>query len=162
MNDTPNAKPSAPALPDEAVPVPPKLLVAAQRINQELRRRPEEPLTLSFQAREQLELLHGEYLADLGALAARIARQENLSTVDRSHVNEANTRLISGAENTKLSEAITNTLGGLTGGGALASAYSLLFVPGSHSAAEGYVAAILGIISAVFLTTYFMRLKFGK
>lgn len=162
MADAPGNLPSASSTPEGSKEVPLNLVVAAQRINWELERRSDDVMTLSGQAREQLELLHGEYLADLGELAIRIARQDNLATVDRSHVNEANARLIAGSENTSVSEAVTNTLGGLTGGAALASAYSLIFTPGPHSAAEGYVAAILGILSAVFLTIYFMRLKFGR
>src|SRR5690348_6550194 len=73
--------------------LPANLAAAAQRIDQALNRNPNRPMTLSSEARTELEVRHAEYLGDLGQEAVRLARQESLSTVDRTHVAQAADRL---------------------------------------------------------------------
>ena len=124
-------------------PVPANLAQAAIRINAELTR--SAPMTLSLNARTRLEIVHAEFLGDVGQEAIRIARRSGLSTVDEAHVDMAYERISSGSTGSGWATA-ANTVGGLLSGAGIASIYSITFTPGPHGTAE-IVAALL--LSAV-------------
>jgi hypothetical protein len=129
--------------------LPTNLAVAAQRIDDALNHNPNMPMVLSSQAREELEVLHGEYLGDLGQEAVRLARQEHLSTVDRTHVLDAADRL--GGDPSGVFSNVANSIGGLFAGAGLAGAYNIVFTSGKHSTAEIAAALVLSIIGFVLL-----------
>jgi histone H3/H4 len=129
--------------------LPINLATAAQRIDEALNHNPNMPMALSGQARAELEILHGEYLGDLGQEAVRLARREHLSTVDRTHVLQAADRL--GGDSSGVFSNVANSIGGLFAGAGLAAAYSIVFTPGKHSIAEIVVALVFSIIGFVLL-----------
>ncbi len=132
-----------------APPAPPNLLVAAQRINEELLRRPQHTMAVSKLARERLELLHAEYLADLGMEAVRLARRENLHTVDQEQVDRAAESLRATRERNLAN--VANTIGGLIAGAGGASSYAVVFTSGPHSTVEVSTAIALCIIGFAIL-----------
>jgi hypothetical protein len=106
-------------------------------------------MTLSNEASTELEVLHAEYLGDLGEEAVRLARREHLSTVDRTHVIQAADRM--GSDSSAVFPNIANSIGGLFAGAGLAGAYSIVFTSGKHSTAEIAVTLILSIVGFVLL-----------
>jgi hypothetical protein len=107
-------------------------------------------MALSTEARIRLELLHAEYLGDLGTEAVRLARRDRLTTVDREHVDRASTRL--GFGESGRGASTLNSVGGVVAGIGLASAYAVTFNPGPHSTAEIVTAIVACILGAILLT----------
>jgi histone H3/H4 len=144
-------------------PPPANLTDAAFRINKELNRRASRPMVLSPHAKNKLELVHAEYLADIGEEAIRAARRADLATVDEIHVDHAVERL--GARgNSSLVDAICNPVGGVIAGAGVASVYAIMFTAGPHSDIERFVSIALCVIGAILLTigisvTVFRRKK---
>jgi hypothetical protein len=132
------------------VQLPTGLAVAAQRIDEALTHNPHRLMSLSDQARTELEVLHAEYLGDLGQEAVRVARRGHLSTVDRTHVIQA-ADLLRGDPSGVFSN-ITNSIGGVFAGAGLAGLYSLVFTAGKHSSTEIAVTLVLSVIGFVLLT----------
>lgn len=130
--------------------LPANLAQAAQRIDGALSHNPNRPMALSNEATMELEVLHAEYIGDLGQEAVRLARREQLSTVDRTHVLQAADR-IAGDSSTVFSN-IANSIGGLFAGAGLAGAYNIVFTPSKHSTAEIVVTLILSIVGFILLT----------
>jgi histone H3/H4 len=130
--------------------LPANLAIAAQRIDNALNHNPNRPMTLSNEASTELEVVHAEYLGDLGQEAVRLARQEHLSTVDKTHVIQAADRI--GNDPSTVFSNVANSIGGLFAGAGLAGAYSIVFTPGKHSTAEIVVTLILSIIGFILLT----------
>ena len=151
------------AIPPPAPPTPPPLPthlgVAARRIDDALNHNPDRPITLSVDARTELEVLHAEYLGDLGQEAVRMARKERHSTVDRVHVMNAADRLREDSSS-KLSN-ILNSVGGIAAGAGISSVYSILFSHSHHSTAEiafGITTSVLGaILLAIGITSAVVR-----
>lgn len=137
----------APANPSNQLPA--NLAIAAQRIDDALRHNPSARMSLSDQARTELEVLHGEYLGDLGQEAVRLARREHLSTVDKTHVTEAADRL--GGDPSGVFSNVANSIGGLFAGAGLAGTYSIVFTAGNHSTAEIVATLVLSIIGFILL-----------
>lgn len=129
--------------------LPSQLGVAAQRIDNALSHNSSRPMKLSDEAAEELEILHAEYLGDLGQEAVRLARRERLSTVDRTHVAQASDRIT--GESSAVFSSIANSIGGLFAGAGLADAYSIIFTTGNHGTAEIVTTLILSIIGFVLL-----------
>ena len=131
---------------------------ALRRIDGELTRRAKKVMTLSPGARISLELLHPEYLGDLGQTAVRIARQDRVSTVDAVHVERAAQLLVAGGGPQYLATAL-NSFGGLFAG--LGGAVILDFAVGNQAqptwvtifgivlAVVGFVAMTVGVVAAV-------------
>jgi len=130
-------------------PLPANLAVAAQRIDDALNHNPNEPMTLSSQAKTTLEVLHAEYLGDLGQEAVRLARAGQLSTVDKRHVTQAADRL--GGDPSGVFSAVANSIGGLFAGAGLAGAYSVVFTPGRHSTGEVAATLALSVVGFILL-----------
>lgn len=131
--------------------LPANLAAAAQRINGELVRRPQNPISLSTQAQTELEVLHAEYLGDLGQEAVRLARQDRLATVDREHVLQAAKRLGAGKADSGKAGAFS-TVGGLIAGAGLAGVYQIMFGPGSHTTSEFLVVIALSVVGFILLS----------
>jgi hypothetical protein len=129
--------------------LPANLAVAAHRIDDALNHNPSKPMTLSPQASAELEVLHGEYLGDLGQEAVRVARREHLSTVDKTHVLQAADRI--SADSSSVFTNVANSIGGLFAGAGLAGGYNIVLTVGKHSAAEIAVTLILSIIGFILL-----------
>jgi histone H3/H4 len=138
-----------PAPPPPTPPLPTHLGVAARRIDDALNHNPSRPITLSADARTELEVLHAEYLGDLGQEAVRMARKERHSTVDRTHVINAAERLQEDTSN-KFS-SIMNSVGGIAAGAGISSVYSILFSRSHHSTAEIAFGIVVSVIGAVLL-----------
>lgn len=136
------------------------LVDAGRRIHAELIRRPSRIMSFSPKARERLEILYSEYLGDLGQESIRLARQNNLSTVDDYHVIEANTRIGGPSRRSGIVTA-TNTVGGVVAGAGIASVYTIMFSAGPHGQPEILTALILCVLGftllAVSMTTTFVR-----
>lgn len=132
--------------------VPKSLAAAARRIDIALNHSPNPArrMVLSDEAKTELEVLNAEYLGDLGQEAVRLARCENLSTVDRTHVIEAAGRLNSDASG--VFSNVANSIGGLFAGAGLAGAYSIVFTSGKHSIAEIIATLAMSIIGFILLT----------
>jgi len=145
---------SANALPARTSGVPANLVVAARRIDDELRRGPggRGPMALSAEARASLEVVHAEYLADVGREAVRLARKDGLSTVDRSHMEKAAQRIGSASGSGAL-PGVCNTVGGLFAGAALAAAYMLVFESTTRRPIEFITVMILSILGFSLLAT---------
>jgi len=129
-------------------PVSNNLVAAAARINAELTR--SRPMSISPAARARLELVHAEFLGDVGQEAVRMARRASLATVDESHVSQAYERISSGA-NSNGPATILNTVGGLLGGAALASIYAIAFADSPHGTAEIVTALVLSVVGFALL-----------
>jgi hypothetical protein len=127
------------------------LAEAGQRINAELNRRPSSKMVLNVKARERLEILHAEYLADLGNEAVRIARQSNLTTVDEHHVLEAYIRIGRSSPASKIVTPV-NTIGGVVAGAGIASVRAVTFNPGPHTQLEILTAVALCVVGFILLT----------
>lgn len=126
---------------------------AALRISEELNRKPQFPMVMDGRAVDKLEVVHGQYLGDVGEEAVRIARRAGLSTVDSTHVVEAAELVIAlQSRNRKSAPVVINTLGGLFGGAGLASAYALAFASGPHSPTEQVVGIALCVLGSILLT----------
>lgn len=141
--------------------MPPNVAIAAKRINDELNRRPGEPMSISSRARAKLELLQTEYLADVAQDAIRAARKHELATADESHVNAAAARIGSGAGGPSPFASVANTLGGVFAGAALASTYAIMFTEDKHGTTEIVTAIALSIFGfsllAIGLTMTFIK-----
>src|SRR5258708_4964952 len=103
------------------------LAVAAQRIDGALNHNPAKRMILSDEAATELQVLHAEYLGDLGVEAVRLAKREHLSTVDRTHVVQAADRI--GGDSSGVFANVANSIGGLFAGAGLAGAYGIVFTP---------------------------------
>lgn len=132
--------------PPSASPIQPNIALAGQRLDEELRRRRNEPMTMSAAAVEMLEVLHGEYLGDLGQESIRIARRHGLSTVDQSHVKDAAAALGSSPRFATVSNSL-NTIGGLLAGAGLAGIYSIFFSSRTTDPTTSELAAAMGLSS---------------
>ena len=141
--------------------LPANVALAAQRINNELIRRPSKPMTFSHHARSKLEVLQTEYLADVAESAIRAARKDGLVTVDEAHVDSAAARIGSGAVGAGPVATAANTMGGLLAGAALASIYAIMFGQDAHSTAEIVTAITLSVLGfsllAIGLTLTFIK-----
>lgn len=125
------------------------LAAAAQRIDGALNSHSGKRMILSDEATSELEVLHAEYLGDLGVEAVRLARKERLSTVDRTHVVQAADRI--GGDSSGVFANVANSIGGIFAGAGLAGAYSIVFTPGHHSTSEIVVTLILAVVGFVLL-----------
>ncbi len=148
------------AIPSPDIAVPENILIAAQRINAELDRRSSRPMTLSPEARQRLELVHAEFLADVGREAVRIARRNRVTTVDQSHVDEANQRIGLGAGSSAFGN-VANSLGGLLAGAGIESTYAIMFTNGPHSQGETLTAIVLSVLGAALLAVG-LTVTFGR
>lgn len=136
--------------PGGSIPLPANLAVAAQRIDNSLNHNSRRPLTLSPDARTELEILHADYLGDLGQEAVLLARRDGLSTVDRVHVTRAASRL--GTDSSNRFANVANSVGGLIAGAGIAGMYQIIFSSDkSHSTLEIAVASILSVVGFVIL-----------
>lgn len=127
---------------------------AARRINEELARKPQRRMRFDSAATTRLELVHAQYLGDVGEEAVRIARRANLTNVDESHVNQAATWISAGGSRRSGSlSTVMNTLGGLFGGAGIASVYAIAYSLGPHGLAEQLTALILCVLGSILLTT---------
>lgn len=129
------------------------LAVAGQRIEEELHRKRNKPVTMSQGAVEMLEALHGEYLGDLGQVSIRIARRQGLSTVDESHVLDASRSLGSSPTSTVVGNSL-NTVGGVFSGAGLAGLYGVFFSARASEATttEMVAATLLSLLGIALLS----------
>jgi hypothetical protein len=121
-----------------------------RQIDAELHRNAAKPLVLSERARERLESLQVQYLADLGIESVRIARRRNLETVDESHVLAASERMGGPSRGSPLIASM-NTIGGVVAGAGIASVYTVTFTAGPHSTGEILASILLCVAGFVLL-----------
>jgi hypothetical protein len=126
---------------------------AARRINDELRRKPQRIMRFDPAADVELEIVHAQYVGDVGEEAVRIARRQGLVNVDASHIEQAATWINAGGNRRQGSAStVLNTFGGLIGGAGAASIYALAYNPDPHTTAEHLTGLILCVLGAILLT----------
>jgi hypothetical protein len=125
-------------------------MAAAARINYELTRTNPQ-MSLSSAPRTRLEVVHAEFLGDVGQAPVQMARRANVATVDESHADEAYTQIGSAAGDSPV-PTIANTLGRTISGAGLASIYFIVFTSGVHGTSEIVTAVVLNVVGFVLLT----------
>lgn len=118
------------------------LAAAAGRIHSEQTRPGSKEIEFSRNARAKLEVIHADFVGDLGQESIRIARRSSLSTVDETHVCQAGAKLASGVR-VRAVESTLNTIGGLLVGAGMAASYAIVFTAGPHGVPEIITALIL-------------------